>query len=40
MYTFLLPSQIYNNEKIKRNNTKDSTLKYVLAFHFFKNKAS
>ena len=25
MYTFLLTLQIYNNNKIKRNNTEDTT---------------
>ena len=32
MYTFLITSQIYNNNKIKRNNTNDTTLKHVLVF--------
>ena len=39
MYTFLLTYQIYNNNKIKRNNTKDTTLKHILVFPFIKNKA-
>ena len=40
MYTFLLTYQICNNNKIKRNNTKMTTLKHVLVFPFIKNKAS
>ena len=40
MYTFLLTYQICSNNKIKRNNTKDTTLKHVLVFPFIKNKAS
>ena len=40
MYTFLLTWQIYNNNKIKRNNTKDTAIKHVLVFPFLKNKES
>ena len=40
MYTFLLTYQIYNNNKIKRNNTKETALKHVLVFPFIKKKAS
>ena len=40
MHTFLLTYQIYNNNKIKRNNTKDTTLKHVLVFPFIKERAS
>ena len=36
MYTFLLTQKIYNNNKIKRNNTKETTLKHVLVFPFNK----
>ena len=40
MYTFLLTWEIYSNNKIKRNNTKDTTIKHVFVFPFLKNKAS
>ena len=40
MYTFLLTEEIHNNNKIKRNKAKDTTLKHVPVFSFIKNKVS